>query len=109
MRVRPPPRAPPDHFCSLEPTELKVMVRAIRNIENSFGNGIKEPTSIENKNKKIIRKSIVASRDIEKNEVFSENNLTCKRPGNGISPMEWDNLMGTKAKQKFYRDDLIII
>ena len=80
----------PDHRASLEPNELKAMVTAIRNIENAMGDGVKKLTESESKNIKIARKSIVASQNIKKGEVFTEENLTVKRPGDGISPMIWD-------------------
>ncbi len=97
----------PDHRASLEPTELKAMVDAIRNIEVALGSGIKEPSESENKNKKIARKSIVASTNIKIGDTFNEENLTIKRPGNGISPMEWENVMGKIAKRDFVEDELI--
>ena len=99
----------PDHKASLEPDELKAMVRAIRNIEKALGNGIKKPSSSELKNKPVARKSIVAARDIRKGEVFTEENLTVKRPGTGISPMRWDEVIGRNAKKNFVWDDLIEI
>lgn len=98
----------PDHAASLEPAELKAMVSAIRNIEMAIsGSGIKEPSASELKNKNIARKSIVAATDIAKGEIFTENNLAVKRPGNGISPMEWDQVMGNAAKRDFMADELI--
>ncbi len=97
----------PDHKASLEPEELKNMVDAIRNIENALGNGIKKPSKSESKNKDIARKSIVAAKDIEKGELFTEANLTIKRPGNGINPMYWPNILGKKAKREFTFDELI--
>lgn len=98
----------PDHIASLEPTELKAMVTAIRNIELAIsGNGVKEPSDSEKKNMAIARKSIVAKRNISKGEVFSEDNITVKRPGNGISPMKWDGVIGAKAIKDFNEDDLI--
>ncbi|ASV30193.1 N-acetylneuraminate synthase [Maribacter cobaltidurans] len=97
----------PDHKASLEPNELKAMVTAIRNIEKAMGNGIKAPSQSEAKNKPIARKSIVANRDIFKGEVFDENNLTIKRPGTGISPMKWDEVIGSKATRDYKSDDLI--
>jgi len=101
--------AGPDHKASLEPEELKAMVRAIRNIEKSLGNGIKKPSSSELKNKPIARKSIVAVKNIKKGEVFTEKNITVKRPGNGISPMRWDEVSGRIAKRDFNADELIKI
>ncbi len=97
----------PDHKASLEPEELKAMVRAIRNIEESLGHGRKEPSSSEKKNKPIARKSIVANSEIRKGELFTEENLTIKRPGTGINPMNWDLIIGTKATKNYHADDLI--
>jgi N,N'-diacetyllegionaminate synthase len=99
----------PDHKASLEPKELIAMVSAIRNIEIAFGDGIKRPTSNENKNKLISRKSLVASRFIQAGEIFNELNTTAKRPGTGISPMRWDEIMGRPALRDFAKDDLIEI
>ncbi len=99
----------PDHLASLEPHELKAMVKAIRNIELAMGNGIKKPSPSESKNIAIARKSIVASCNIKKGEVFTEKNITVKRPGNGISPMMWNDIIGKKALYNFDEDDLIII
>jgi len=97
----------PDHQSSLEPGEFKVMVKAIRNIQKSLGSGIKEPTKSEKKNIYIVRKSIVASRNIKYGETFSKENLTVKRPGYGISPMKWDDVLGCKASRDFIADELI--
>jgi len=98
----------PDHKASLEPNELKAMVSAIRNVELAIsGNGVKEPSKSEIKNKEVARKSIVAAMPIKKGEVFTEKNLTVKRPGNGISPMLWDDVVGKKAVRDFDADDLI--
>jgi N,N'-diacetyllegionaminate synthase len=98
----------PDQLASLEPNELKAMVQSIRNIELAIsGNGIKEPSESENKNIEIARKSIVANANIIKGEVFSDKNITTKRPGNGISPMRWDELIGQIAQKDFDADDLI--
>ena len=97
----------PDHRASLEPHELRMMVSAIRNIEKALGDGIKKPSPSELKNKPIARKSIVAARDIIKGEVLSEENIAVKRPGTGISPMEWDNVVGKKAKKNFREDEII--
>ena len=97
----------PDHRASLEPDELKSMVAAIRNIERAMGNGIKKPSSSELKNKPIARKSIVAAKPIMKGEVFTEENLTVKRPGTGISPMRWDKVMGQLAQKDYEKDELI--
>lgn len=97
----------PDHKASLEPTELKEMVNAIRNIEVAIGDGNKIPASSEVKNIVIARKSIVANRCIKKGEVFTEENITVKRPGNGISPMKWFEVIGNVAKRDFEEDELI--
>ncbi|MBN2396161.1 MAG: N-acetylneuraminate synthase [Candidatus Atribacteria bacterium] len=101
--------AGPDHQASLEPNELKDMVKAIRNIELALGDGIKRASNSERKNKEIARKSIIAIKDIKSGELFTENNLGIKRPGNGISPMRWDELMGKHANRDFKVDDLIEI
>ena len=97
----------PDHKASLEPNELKAMVKAIRNIEISLGDGIKKPSPSEIPNKEIARKSIVAKKDIKKGDILDENNLAVKRPGSGISPMKWDNTIGTVAKKDYKEDELI--
>ncbi len=97
----------PDHSASLEPDELKSMVLAIRNIEYAMGTGIKKPSQSEKKNISIVRKSIVAKKPIRKGELFSEDNLTTKRPGIGISPMLWDDLIGHSAEKSYQKDDLI--
>ena len=97
----------PDHKASLEPNELKDMVNAIRNIEKALGNGIKEPSKSEIINLKIVRKSIVANGLIKKGEKFTEDNLTCKRPGDGISPMRWEEVVGKIANKDFYEDEMI--
>lgn len=97
----------PDHKASLEPGELKAMVQAIRNIERSLGDGIKKPSSSEIKNIAVARKSIVAKKCINKGEVFTTDNITSKRPGMGVSPMEWDNVIGKAAKGDFAEDEMI--
>jgi N,N'-diacetyllegionaminate synthase len=97
----------PDHKASLEPEELKAMVVAIRNIEIALGGGIKRLTPSEARNRSAARKSLVASRQIGKGEAFSAENLTAKRPGTGISPMRWDELMGIPAPRDFSPDELI--
>ncbi|CAM4362882.1 N-acetylneuraminate synthase [Gillisia limnaea] len=98
----------PDHKASLEPEELKAMVTSIRNIEMAIsGSGIKEPSPSEAKNKSIARKSIIASQNIKKGEVFSEENLTIKRPGIGISPMKWDEVIGKVADKEYMEEDII--
>lgn len=99
----------PDHAASLDPKELKTMVKAIREIEKALGNGIKEPSNSEKKNKLLARKSIVAARSIKKGEKISETDLAIKRPGNGISPMEWDQVVGSIATNDFDIDDQIKI
>lgn len=99
----------PDHKASLEPEELKNMITAIRNIEKALGKKEKRVTKSENKNKAIVRKSIVASKNICKGEILSEDNLTCKRPGNGISPMRWFEIIGKVAEKDYEEDELIII
>ena len=98
----------PDHKASLEPDELKAMVDAIRNVEKSFGDGKKEPQEAEKKNIAIARKSIVAKRNIKKGEILTEKNIATKRPGNGISPMKWDEIIGTAAQKDFRKDELIL-
>lgn len=98
----------PDHAASLEPNELKQMVKAIRNIEQAIsGDGIKKPSNSEMKNIEIARKSIVASKPISVGEVFTEDNITIKRPGTGISPMKWDEVIGRKANKPYQGDELI--
>ena len=97
----------PDQKASLEPKELKEMVLAIRNIEIALGNGKKKVSASEAKNIAVARKSIVASRRIQKGEIFTEDNLTVKRPGIGISPMRWDEVLGKEAKRNFIEDELI--
>lgn len=98
----------PDHRASLEPDELKHMVSAIRNIEKAIsGSGLKEPSHSEIKNKPIARKSIVASKAIKKGDFFTEDNLTVKRPGTGLTPMLWDRIVGTRAEKDFEPDELI--
>lgn len=97
----------PDHKASLDPSELKLMVDGIRNIEKALGAGLKKPSESEAKNKPIARKSIVAKRNIKEGEVFTEENLAIKRPGTGISPMKWDEVMGQKACKDFKEDELI--
>lgn len=99
----------PDHKASLEPMELKEMVFAIRNIELAIsGSGIKEPSESEKKNIEIARKSIVAKIDIKSGDVFTIENITTKRPGNGLSPMLWDNVIGKKATQDYKPDEQIV-
>lgn len=97
----------PDHKASLEPEELRNMIRAIRNVERAFGNGKKVPSKAEKRNIPIVRKSIVAASYIKKGEVFSDINLTTKRPGKGTSPMLWERVVGTIAKRDYNEDELI--
>ena len=97
----------PDHRVSLNPKELKFMVKSIRIVEKTLGNKIKQITKSEKKNIYIVRKSIVASTMIKKNEIFSNFNITCKRPGNGISPLFFKNLLGKKSIKNFNKNDLI--
>ena len=97
----------PDHQASLEPNELKAMVTSIRNIEKALGNGIKRPSQSEVKNKPIVRKSLVASTNIRNGENFTEANIAVKRPGTGISPMLWDDVLGRTAIRDFEEDEMI--
>lgn len=97
----------PDHKASLEPDELKSMVQGIRRIEIALGDGIKRPSRSELKNEPIARKSLVAARTIKAGELFSEHNLVAKRPGTGISPMHWDDVIGRAASRDFNEDELI--
>jgi len=97
----------PDHKASLEPCQLKEMVKAIRNIEVALGSNIKAPSKSEMRNIQIVRKSIVAKTKIQKGDILNENNLAVKRPGNGISPLKWDEVIGTKATKNYKEDELI--
>jgi N,N'-diacetyllegionaminate synthase len=97
----------PDHKASLIPSELKSMVEGIRNIEEALGDGIKRLMPSEIGNREVVRKSIVTSQPIQNGQVFTEENLTTKRPGTGVSPMEWDRIIGTKAHRDFFVDELI--
>jgi N,N'-diacetyllegionaminate synthase len=99
----------PDHKASLEPAEFKNMVAAIRNIETAMGSFEKKPAKNEIKNRSVARKSIVAKRDINTGEILSEEMITIKRPGTGVSPMQWDKVIGSKAKKSFKRDELIVL
>lgn len=99
----------PDHKASMEPKDFKEMIFAIRNIEQGLGNGIKMPTSEELEMRTVARKSLVANKKIEKGELFTLENLTVKRPGNGISPMKINEVIGTKAAHTFEENDLIKI
>ena len=97
----------PDHKASLEPVELKAMVKAIRNIELALGSSIKKPSKSETPNIQVARKSIVAKMDIKKGDKLSEENIAIKRPGNGINPMRWDEIVGTIATKDYKEDELI--
>lgn len=97
----------PDHKASIEPDELARLVKAIRHVDQALGCERKEPMPSEIKNRTVARKSIVAARDIKKGEIFREENLTTKRPGDGISPMKWHEVLGTTAVRDFKRDELI--
>ena len=98
----------PDHKASLEPNELKEMVKSIRNIELAIsGNGIKEPSESEEKNRDIVRKSIVAAMYIKKGDFFTVDNVTVKRPGTGLSPMKWDDVINNISKKDYKLDDLL--
>lgn len=97
----------PDHKASLEPDELKEMVAAIRNIELALGDGVKNPNKSEIEIMKVTRKSIVASKNIKKSEIFTKTNITIKRPGTGISPMRWSEVIGQKANRDYKDDELI--
>lgn len=99
----------PDHKASLEPEELRTMVRAIRNIELALGSPEKKVSPSEKENLSVARKSIVAAREIKKGELLGEDNLTTKRPGNGISPMKWNEVIGTYAVKDFKEDELIVL
>lgn len=97
----------PDHKSSLEPDELKQMVSSIRNIEQALGSSIKQPTKSELKNKNITRKSIVANINIKKGDILTEENITTKRPGTGLSPMSWYSIIGKQADKDYLEDELI--
>ncbi len=97
----------PDHKASLEPDELKAMVKAIRNIELALGSSVKKPSFSEMPNMQVARKSIVAKTKIKKGDILSEENITIKRPGNGISPMRWDEVVGSIALRDYSEDELI--
>lgn len=97
----------PDHKASLEPKELKEMVKAIRNIELALGSTVKKPSKSEIPNMQVARKSIVATCTIKKGELLSEDKLAIKRPGNGISPMRWDEIIGTIATKDYQEDEMI--
>ena len=97
----------PDHKASLEPFQFDRMVKSIRNIQVALGSKIKKPSKSEKKNMKLVRKSIVANENIKKGELLSEINLAVKRPGTGISPMKWDEVIGTYASRDYKKDELI--
>lgn len=97
----------PDHKASLEPKEFKEMVDRIRRVNVIVGDGIKQPTKEEIDNIKVVRKSIIAAKPIKKGEIFTEDNITTKRPGTGISPMKWNEVLGTVAIRDFEEDELI--
>jgi N,N'-diacetyllegionaminate synthase len=97
----------PDHKASLEPKELKAMVTSIRNIEKALGNGVKMPSNSEKPNISVARKSIVANQAIKIGDIFTEENITVKRPGNGISPMKWDEVVGSVSEKDYQIDELI--
>jgi len=99
----------PDHKASLEPDEFAEMVRVIRNIEQAMGDGIKRPSPSEAKNKPIARKSLVAAKPIHVGERFTAENVTVKRPGTGISPMRWDEVIDRVAVRDFVADELITL
>ncbi len=97
----------PDHKASLEPDELTAMVKGIRNIELALGHSVKKPSKSEKPNMKVARKSIVAAVNIKSGEILTEENLAIKRPGNGINPMRWDDIVGTIARKDYEEDELI--
>ena len=97
----------PDHRASLEPDELKLMISGVRNIEKALGNDEKKPSKSEKENIGIVRKSIVALREIKEGELFTESNLTVKRPGTGISPMHWFDVIGKRAHKAYKVDEMI--
>ena len=99
----------PDHKASLEPEDLKAMVSSIRNIEKALGGSEKKPSPSESANIEIVRKSIVAKQNIKNGELFTEKNITTKRPGTGISPMEWDSILGKVAERDYQLDDLLCL
>lgn len=99
----------PDHKASLDPKQLKAMVDAIRNIQAALGNGLKRPSESEIKNMSIARKSLVAKANIQAGEIFSEDNLTIKRPGTGLSPMLWDDIIGSIARKNYEADEVITL
>lgn len=99
----------PDHRASLEPKELKAMIQAIRNIEKALGTGVKRPSVSEIKNMSVVRKSVIAAKEIKKGEKFTARNICVKRPGTGLSPMLWDRVINKKAKKYFHKDEMVIL
>ncbi len=99
----------PDHSASLEPTELKSMITSIRNIEMALGDGIKRPSKSEKKNRDATRRSLVANTEIKDGELFTTSNLVAKRPGSGISPMRWDEVVGKRARRNFAKDEIVTL
>ena len=97
----------PDHVASLNPLELKEMVQAIRNIEKAIGTGKKVPSNSEKENRIAARKSIFARCEIKKGQKFTEENIIAKRPGGGVNPMRWEEVIGTCAVRNFKRDEMI--
>jgi len=97
----------PDHKASLEPEAFKAMVLAIRSVEQALGSAVKCPSKSEIKNRQIVRRSLVATTNIKAGEIFSVENMAAKRPGNGISPMRWDEVIGRRAPRDFDKDELI--
>ena len=97
----------PDHKSSLNPVELEQMVKSIRNIELALGDGVKKPSKSELKNKNVVRKSIVADRSIKKGDIILESDITVKRPANGISPMRWNEVIGSIATKNYEKDEFI--
>jgi len=97
----------PDHKASLEPQELKAMVQSIRYVNQALGDGVKKPSNSEAKNMVVARKSIVTAKPIKTGDILSEDNLTVKRPGNGITPMRWDEVLGQVARRDYQEDELI--
>jgi N,N'-diacetyllegionaminate synthase len=99
----------PDHKASLEPPEFKIMVDSIRDVEKAMGRGAKRPSYCEFKNRRAIRKSIVAARDIARGEIFDESNITTKRPGSGVSPARWDDVIGKAANKNYKKDEPLML
>jgi N,N'-diacetyllegionaminate synthase len=97
----------PDHKASLNPNEFSAMVQAIRNVEQAYGDGRKKPSPSEIENIPVARRSIVAGRPIKKGQIFTSENITTKRPGTGLCPMKWDEIIGRKAHRDFLGDELI--